>query len=149
MQLETIPPTSIYQILKWNMLQTNAIKSNITGKGVILYTPTGRWKLWYCSFNNMLSHMEYSFQYSCIKMVPIVYLFILGVVLAKVQDTIPEDLNVSWDFIFPGLILVRKHVKKIANSISNTDYGEKMQLPLTGLAVGSILFHSIFIFAFN
>lgn len=74
--------------------------------------------------------MEYSFQYSCIKMVPIVYLFILGVVLAKVQDSIPEDLNVSWDFIFPGPILVRKHVKKLLIVFQIQIIGKKCNCPL-------------------
>ena len=57
------------------MLPTNIIKSNITGKAVTLCVSSDRWKVWFCCFNNTLSHMEYSFRYSCIEMDPVAYLF--------------------------------------------------------------------------
>ena len=59
------------------MLPTNTIKSNITGKTVTLCISLGRWKIWFCCFNNTLSHMEYSFWYSCIEIDPVPYLFLV------------------------------------------------------------------------
>lgn len=105
------------------MLLTNAIKANITGKGVTLCISKGRWKLWFCCFNNMLSHMEYNFQYSCIQMGPVAYLFICGVMLANVQPfhkmKLILELSIFWSY--PGL----RYCSKVDNSALQIQIMEK------------------------